>query len=522
MHYFGSNATVVVMKSLMEDRFDFNDLFTFEMANNHQGSVAHGKKIIQAIGDIARRHHIKAAIKFQFRDLDTFIHPEHQKKSSNKHIPRFVSTRLSEADFAELIAEARKENLIVMVTPFDEVSVGVAERLGSDILKIASCSALDFPLLEKIADAGKPVVVSFGGLSMKDIDRVVTFLDHRYVHFAIMHCVSIYPTPTEKLQLKQISALKKRYPNLVVGFSTHESPDNTENIQMAYSLGARIYEKHIGVTAEDIKLNAYSATPEQAEAWVSALERARVAQGGEDKILDEKEKEDLQSLMRGVFAKNPIKKDQIIKKDDVYFAFPIEQGQLSSGRFVENMKADYLYKKDEIISEVVRTNALSKKEMVYNAIHAVKGMLNEAGIFVPQEFGVELSHHYGLENFEEYGAVIVDCINREYCKKIIVQLPGQRHPNHHHIKKEEAFHILAGVMELELDGRIKTLRPGDVQVVQRGVKHRFWTDSGVIFEEVSTTHFNDDSFYEDPKIRALMREDRKTKIVNWGRHQFDE
>jgi N-acetylneuraminate synthase len=66
-----------------------------------------------------------------------------------------------------------------------------------------------------------------------------------------------------------------------------------------------------------------------------------------------------------------------------------------------------------------------------------------------------------------------------------------------------------------------TLHPGDVAVVQRGVKHRFWTDTGVIFEEVSSTHFNNDSFYEDTAISNLPREARKTKLSNWGRHHFD-
>ena len=74
---------------------------------------------------------------------------------------------------------------------------------------------------------------------------------------------------------------------------------------------------------------------------------------------------------------------------------------------------------------------------------------------------------------------------------------------------------------MELDGRRKTLRTGDVQVIQRGVKHKFWTDTGAIFEEISTTHFNDDSLYEDPKISRIPREDRKTNLINWGRHQFD-
>ena len=58
-------------------------------------------------------------------------------------------------------------------------------------------------------------------------------------------------------------------------------------------------------------------------------------------------------------------------------------------------------------------------------------------------------------------------------------------------------------------------------VVERGVMHNFWTDTGAIFEEISTTNFNDDSIYEDSKINKMNREDRKTKLINWGYHQFD-
>lgn len=509
------------MKTAPGERFDFTDLFIFEMANNHQGSVAHGKKIIRAMGNIARRHALKAAVKFQFRDLDTFIHPKHKKKSNNKHVSRFLSTRLSENDFKKLIREGRKEGLLIMATPFDEASVDMACRLGVDIIKVASSSALDFPLLERIAEAGKPVVISFGGVPLPRVDDVVTFFDHRYVNFAIQHCVSIYPTPVDALQLEQIAVFRRRFPSLVVGFSTHESPDNTENIQMAYAKGARIFEKHVGIPTSQAPLNAYSATPEQVEKWVEAWERARSALGTPERNIDQREIEDLAALQRGVFAAKSIKKGKIIKASDVYFSFPMEKEQLSSGRFVEGIKADKTYKKDEPIHAEARIELFSKKDAVYQAIHAVKGILNEAGVLITPEFEVELSHHYGMENFNKYGAVIIDCINREYCKKIIVQLPGQRHPNHHHKKKEEAFHMLFGELEMEIDGRRKTLRPGDVQVIQRGMKHCFWTTTGAVFEEISTTHHNDDSYYDDPRIRNMMREERKTKLINWGRHQFD-
>ena len=73
----------------------FEDLFVFEMANNHQGSVEHGLRIISEMGKVARKYGVKAGVKFQYRDLDTFIHPDFVNKKDVKHIPRFLDTRLS-------------------------------------------------------------------------------------------------------------------------------------------------------------------------------------------------------------------------------------------------------------------------------------------------------------------------------------------------------------------------------------------------------------------------------------------
>ncbi len=503
-------------------KFDFTDLFTLEMANNHQGSVDHGLKIINEMAKVVNKHGVKACVKLQFRDLDTFIHPADKKKTDNKHVPRFLSTKLSRKDFKALVDATRKAGLITMATPFDEASVETVKELNVDILKIASCSAKDWPLLEKAAAAGKPMIVSVGGMTIEDIDRLVSFLDHRYVHFALMHCVAIYPTPNNKLNLGHIEILKERYPNIMIGFSTHEEPDNMAAIQIAYAKGARIFERHVGVPTKTISLNAYSSTPEQIDRWIEAWKVARDAEGPTTWESDPKEDADLASLKRGVFAKKPIKKGQKIKRSDVYFAFPFREGQLSSGEFREDMVvADKAYKVDEPIAHGTRDFTPTVRDLVYHPIHEVKAMLNKAGIALPIDFSIDLSHHYGLENFRKVGAVIIDVINREYCKKIIVQLPGQEHPYHHHLQKEEAFHVLSGVMELELEGRRMTLHPGDVAVVQRGVKHRFWTDTGVIFEEVSSTHFNNDSFYEDTAISNLPREARKTKLSNWGRHHFD-
>ena len=126
-----------------------------------------------------------------------------------------------------------------------------------------------------------------------------------------------------------------------------------------------------------------------------------------------------------------------------------------------------------------------------------------------------------LKNFRETGAVIIECVNREYCKKLIVQLPGQKHPKHFHRRKEETFQVLYGVFHTEVDGHYKVLQSGETLLVLPGVWHRFWTDTGVIVEEISTTHFSNDSFYEDKEINRMERHERKTKVDHWGRFQLE-
>lgn len=125
----------------------FKDLIIFEMANSHQGSVEHGLKIIQEMGKIARKYNVKAAVKLQYRNLDTFIHPDYKGRTDVKHIPRFESTRLNYDQFTVLAEAIKHEGMVSMSTPFDEIGVDWCCMQGLDIIKVASCSAMDWPLL---------------------------------------------------------------------------------------------------------------------------------------------------------------------------------------------------------------------------------------------------------------------------------------------------------------------------------------------------------------------------------------
>lgn len=493
----------------------FDGLIIFEMANSHQGSVEHGLRIIDEMAKIARKHNIKAAVKLQYRNLDTFIHPEYKGRKDIKHIPRFESTKLTYEQFSVLVSAIKEEGLIAMSTPFDEDGVEWCQSQGMDIIKIASCSAMDWPLLEKAAASRKPIILSTGGKSVSDIDKIYNFFIHRDCEFAFMHCIAEYPAPMERLQLDFIERMKNRYRGIMIGYSGHEDPGDDRVPMMAAAKGADIFERHVGLPTEKIKLNAYSMNPQQTDRWVKAITDAKcicAVKKENDKYISQEELDSLRSLSRGVFAGKPIKAGNKVNREDVFFAMPCKEGQMTSGEFYEGMVAGKDYNENQAFYEKRNYTDI---HVARSVIHDAKGLLFEAGISLGNQFEVELSHHYGIKHFRRTGAVIINIINREYCKKLIVVLPGQQHPVHYHKIKEETFQLLYGDLDCSIDGKTTAMKPGDTQTVLRNARHAFSSKKGAVFEEISTTHVKGDSYYDDPEIGKMDLMARKTIIREW-------
>jgi sialic acid synthase SpsE/mannose-6-phosphate isomerase-like protein (cupin superfamily) len=483
--------------------FPQQPLFIFEMAGNHQGSVAHGKRIIDALRECAAPYggRFRFAVKFQYRDLPAFIHPAMRERTDIKHIKRFLETSLTPEQFAELRAHVRACGFSAGCTPFDEVSVARVRDEGFDFLKIASCSFGDWPLLEAAAAAGLPVIASAAGSDMDTVRNVVSFFRHRTIPLILMHCVGEYPTPDERLQMNQIDLFRREFPELTVGFSTHEAPDAVDPVKIAVAKGARVFEKHVGLPADGIVLNAYSANPAQVSAWLTAADAAFSMCGLENAryVPGDKELAELDALRRGAFAERdrPAAPGPLTP-DDVYFAFPCRPGQLTARDFSKyaEMKPRGALVKDAPLMRGTVTVDASRRQLTARYVAAIVGLLRAGNVVVPTGSLCELSHHFGFEEFPGTGLALITCVNREYCKKLLVMLPGQRHPAHYHVKKEETFLVLHGELRVVCGDERRMLRKGDTMTMHRNAPHSFSSETGCVFEEISSTHYQDDSFYE--------------------------
>ena len=252
--------------------------FIAEIANNHQGSFDHLEFILNNIEKEAKEYkeYIDVEVKYQLRDLDTFINPNISEKD-NKHIGRFKNTRFDKDEWKRVIAMTQERNLKPLVTVFDEKSVDFAEELGIKNIKVASCSAQEWVLLEKILQRRpQKVTVSTGGKTLEQIDKIYSFfMSREYTRIELMHCCAIYPAPIEAIALSNIEVLK-RYPNIKIGYSGHETESEKYIGQMVIGMGSRSIERHVGSRGSDnnTPLNDYSIEVKNLGEYFNALKIA--------------------------------------------------------------------------------------------------------------------------------------------------------------------------------------------------------------------------------------------------------
>jgi sialic acid synthase SpsE len=340
-----------------EDKRIFENLFVLELANNHLGSVDRGLMIINDFSKVIRKNNIKAAIKLQLRDSNSFIHSSFKGNKSLRYISKTEATFLKNDNFKTLVQEIKKCGAIAMATPFDEPSVDLCEYFDFPIIKIASSDINDWPLIEKIASTRRPVIASTGGAYEKDLDDLVLFFKSRRIPLAINHCVSLYPCEDEQLCLDQIDYLKNKFPSNIIGFSTHEYNDWSSSMLISYAKGARTWERHIDIDFDEKIVSPYCSKPEQIDSWFQAFHKAVAMTGGVSnrrRVITPQESKYLDSLVRGVYAKRDIEVGYEILSNqfdtDFYLAIPLQKGQVSCREIINGTKVTQPIKKNQEVT----------------------------------------------------------------------------------------------------------------------------------------------------------------------------
>jgi len=339
------------------DRDLFENLFVLELANNHWGRVERGLKIINDHARVVRYNNVKAAIKLQFRDVDEFIHPSFRGSTEQRYIKKTEDTKLTKADFSRMVEMIRNLSCIPMATPFDEASVDLCVEFDMPIIKIASSDMNDWVLIEKIASTRRPTIVSTGGASEKDLDDLVHFYEKRDIPLAINHCVSLYPSEDGELELDQIDYLRARYPNHIVGLSTHEYHDWHSSMLISYGKGVRTWERHIDIDYEGVPVSSYCSLPEQCDTWYKANKKAAEMCGGRSlskRPISKKEIEYLNALVRGVYARRDLEPGYVFSKEsmdkDFYLAIPLQKGQLSCREVMNGERLTQPIRADDMLT----------------------------------------------------------------------------------------------------------------------------------------------------------------------------
>ncbi len=300
-------------------------LIIAEAGLNHNGQMSIAKELIDVAADA-----LCDVVKFQKRDVPNLVTKEFMD-SADTRFPSFGRTyrqireyvEFSERELLELKEYAQSKDIAFLATPFDIPSAQMLERIGVEAYKSASHNLTHLPLLEHLAKQGKPIIASTGMSTPEEVDGAVAVLQKYQCPFALLHCVSSYPTRAQLINLRGMDYLRERY-GVPVGYSGHE------DLAMGYlptlaavARGAAIVERHITLDTQmegfDHKL---SVDPSSLKNMVRdiRLVDTMLGSGGKQLLPEEMVKRDQQRV--SIVAAHSLPANTVITQDMLAFKGP--------------------------------------------------------------------------------------------------------------------------------------------------------------------------------------------------------
>ncbi len=301
----------------MSKKFTF-PFFVAEISANHNGSYTRAKKLIK----LAKESGADAV------KLQTFK-PETMTLNSNKkyfkikeglwkgnNLWKLYEKAQTPYQWHKTLFEyAKKIGIKCFSTPFDETAVEFLETLKCPIYKIASFEMQDLPLIKKVAQTKKPIIISTGMAKLNEIETVYNFAKRNGAKkIALLYCVSNYPSKISDFNLNNIKILKKKF-NCPIGLSDHSQDDQVAF--SAVSAGANIIEKHIALGEQKKGLDIeFSLKGKDIKRFSSKIKLAKKLLG-ENYFYRAKSEDKSKKFRRSIFAVENISKGEKFTKNNI-------------------------------------------------------------------------------------------------------------------------------------------------------------------------------------------------------------
>lgn len=303
-----------------------------EIGNNHNGSFD------RAIGMVDQAIEMGVdCVKFQMRHLDHVYRRRSLNKSGEDLGTEYIIDLLNRFELSleehQKIAEyCSEKGILYMCTPWDNKSVDMLESFGVQAYKVASADLTNLPLINRLCDTGKPLILSTGMSTANEVQEVVNFLNHREARFVLLHCNSTYPAPFHDINLNWIHSLKRIHPH--VGYSGHER--GTAVCMAAVALGASVIERHFTLDRNmEGPDHAASLEFKEFSEMVRGIREIEEAMGSDTvRKLSQGEMINRENLGKSMVAARSMKKGEVIGPADVKVLSP---GQGLSPLYFENL-----------------------------------------------------------------------------------------------------------------------------------------------------------------------------------------
>jgi pseudaminic acid synthase len=292
--------------------------FVAEISANHNGSLHHAKKLIK----IAKKYGADA-VKLQTYTPGTLTiksnKPDFMIRGglwNGKTLWDLYSKAQTPFEWhKELFDYAKKIKITCFSTPFDESAVDLLESFNCPFYKVASFEMNHIPLIKKISQTKKPIIISTGMANLKEIDLAYkTAKNNGAKEIILLYCVSNYPSKISDFNFNNIRILKERY-NCKVGFSDH-SIDN-KVVAAAIAAGAEVVEKHIALEGQKKGFDlAFSLKGKEIKDYAQVIKDTSLIMGKKYFFRNVSENHSLQ-FRRSIYAVSDIKKGEKFTKKNI-------------------------------------------------------------------------------------------------------------------------------------------------------------------------------------------------------------